>query len=199
MSILEIRDLAYDYVTKAGAVHALKHATASFEAGTVYAIVGRSGSGKSTFMSLLAGLDVPKSGRILYNGTDLAGLDRDRYRREHVGMVFQSYYLLPQLTAVENVELALELSGKKEGKRNQVHAEQNQHPVKSATKDISNHGALLDDTLRRDRTRKTCRTPNKKSTINPAITPKGQRIGRFHARTAASRSAASMPIYIRRS
>ena len=55
MSILEIRDLAYDYVTKAGAVHALKHATASFEAGTVYAIVGRSGSGKSPFMSLLAG------------------------------------------------------------------------------------------------------------------------------------------------
>ena len=117
MSILEIRGLAYDYVTKAGAVHALKHATASFEMGTVYAIVGRSGSGKSTFMSLLAGLDVPKSGQILYNGTDLAGLDRDRYRREHVGMVFQSYYLLPQLTAVENVELALELSGKKEGKR----------------------------------------------------------------------------------
>ena len=110
MSILEIRGLAYDYVTKAGAVHALKHATASFEMGTVYAIVGRSGSGKSTFMSLLAGLDVPKSGQILYNGTDLAGLDRDRYRREHVGMVFQSYYLLPQLTAVENVELALELS-----------------------------------------------------------------------------------------
>lgn len=117
MSILEIHDLAYDYVTKAGAVHALKHATASFEMGTVYAIVGRSGSGKSTFMSLLAGLDVPKRGRILYNGTDLAGLDRDRYRREHIGMVFQSYYLLPQLTAVENVELALELSGKKEGKR----------------------------------------------------------------------------------
>ena len=89
MSILEIRGLAYDYVTKAGAVHALKHATASFEMGTVYAIVGRSGSGKSTFMSLLAGLDVPKSGQILYNGTDLAGLDRDRYRREHVIRKYQ--------------------------------------------------------------------------------------------------------------
>ena len=103
MSSLEIRGLAYDYVTKAGAVHALKHATASFEMGTVYAIVGRSGSGKSTFMSLLAGLDVPKSGQILYNGTDLAGLDRDRYRREHVGMVFQSYNLFHNKTVLENV------------------------------------------------------------------------------------------------
>lgn len=117
MAILEIRDAAYDYVTKAGAVHALKHASASFDMNTVYAIVGRSGSGKSTFMSLLAGLDVPKSGQVLFGGTDLADIDRDRYRREHVGMVFQSYYLLPQLTAIENVELALELSKKKEGKR----------------------------------------------------------------------------------
>ena len=117
MAILEIHDLAYDYITKAGVVHALKHASASFEKGTVYAIVGRSGSGKSTFMSLLAGLDVPKNGQILYDKTDLASLDRDKYRREHIGMIFQSYYLLPQLTAVENVELSLELAGLKNGKR----------------------------------------------------------------------------------
>ena len=91
-------------------MHAVKEATASFDTGVVYAIVGRSGSGKSTLMSLMAGLDVPKEGKILYEGVDLASIDRDRYRREHVGMIFQSYYLLPQLTAVENVELALELS-----------------------------------------------------------------------------------------
>lgn len=110
MAILEITNLSYDYITKAGRVHAVKEATASFDTGVVYAIVGRSGSGKSTLMSLMAGLDVPKEGKILYEGVDLASIDRDRYRREHVGMIFQSYYLLPQLTAVENVELALELS-----------------------------------------------------------------------------------------
>ena len=110
MAILEITNLSYDYITKAGRVHAVKEATASFDTGVVYAIVGRSGSCKSTLMSLMAGLDVPKEGKILYEGVELASIDRDRYRREHVGMIFQSYYLLPQLTAVENVELALELS-----------------------------------------------------------------------------------------
>ena len=59
MAILNLKDLSYDYTTKAGKVHALKEASASFEAGVVYAIVGRSGSGKSTLMSLMAGLDVP--------------------------------------------------------------------------------------------------------------------------------------------
>ncbi len=117
MAILELTNLSYDYITKAGRVHAVKEATASFDAGMVYAIVGRSGSGKSTLMSLMAGLDVPKSGKILYEGTDLAAIDRDRYRREHVGMIFQSYYLLPQLTAAENVELALELSRYKGNRR----------------------------------------------------------------------------------
>ena len=117
MSILELRHLSYDYITKAGKVHALKEATAAFESGTVYAIVGRSGSGKSTLMSLMAGLDVPKDGDILYHGESLRDIDRDKFRREHIGMIFQSYYLLPQLTAVENVELSLELAKYKGDKR----------------------------------------------------------------------------------
>ncbi len=110
MSILKIKNVSYDYITKAGAVHALKAATADFEKGVVYAIVGRSGSGKSTLMSLMAGLDVPKNGEIIYETQNLAEMDRDRFRREHIGMIFQSYYLLPQLTALENVELSLELA-----------------------------------------------------------------------------------------
>ncbi len=110
MSILKMKGVSYDYTTKAGKVHALKEATANFEKGIVYAIVGRSGSGKSTLMSLMAGLDIPKDGKILYENENLADLDRDRFRREHIGMIFQSYYLLPQLTAVENVELSLELA-----------------------------------------------------------------------------------------
>ena len=117
MKILELKQLSYDYVTKAGKVHALKEASAVFETGVIYAIVGRSGSGKSTLMSLIAGLDVPKDGDVFYRGESLRGLDRDKFRREHIGMIFQSYYLLPQLTAVENVELSLELAKYKGDKR----------------------------------------------------------------------------------
>ena len=117
MTILDLKNLSYDYITKAGAVHALKEATASFETGKVYAIVGRSGSGKSTLMSLMAGLDVPKNGELSYLETSFSALDRDKFRREHIGMIFQSYYLLPQLTALENVELSLELAKYKGDRR----------------------------------------------------------------------------------
>jgi len=117
MEALHLKNVSYDYITKAGKVHALKEASAVFETGVVYAIVGRSGSGKSTLMSLMAGLDVPKDGEILYRGISLQNLDRDKFRREHIGMIFQSYYLLPQLTAVENVELSLELAKYKGNKR----------------------------------------------------------------------------------
>ena len=117
MAILEVENLAYDYVTKAGLVHAVKEATAEFEEGKMYAIVGRSGSGKSTLISLLAGLDEPKTGEIFINGEPLSQMDRDKFRRENVGMIFQSYYLLPQLTARENVELSLELAKKTENKK----------------------------------------------------------------------------------
>ena len=117
MEVLHLKNVSYDYTTKAGKVHALRDATAVFEAGAVYAIVGRSGSGKSTLISLMAGLDVPKDGEILWRGENLRNLDRDRFRREHIGMIFQSYYLLPQLTAVENVELSLELAKYKGNKR----------------------------------------------------------------------------------
>ena len=117
MEALHLKNVAYDYTTKAGKVHALKEATAVFEMGVVYAIVGRSGSGKSTLMSLMAGLDVPRDGEIFYHGESLRDMDRDKFRREHIGMIFQSYYLLPQLTAVENVELSLELAKYKGNKR----------------------------------------------------------------------------------
>ena len=117
MSILKVENLSYDYVTKAGLVHAVKEATAEFEDGKMYAIVGRSGSGKSTLISLLAGLDEPKTGEIYINDESLSKMDRDKFRRENVGMIFQSYYLLPQLTARENVELSLELAKKTESKK----------------------------------------------------------------------------------
>jgi len=107
--ILQLKDVSYDYNTKAGVVHALKNVTASFDEGKLYAIVGRSGSGKSTMMSLCAGLDMPKTGDVLYRSQSLRELDCYQYRRENACMIFQSFYLLPQLTAAENVELSLEL------------------------------------------------------------------------------------------
>jgi len=82
--------------------------------GDTVAIVGASGSGKSTLLSLLAGLDTPSSGRVLLDGAPLSALDEDgraRVRGEKVGFVFQSFQLLPSLTALENVMLPLELRG----------------------------------------------------------------------------------------
>lgn len=84
------------------------------EHGDTVAIVGASGSGKSTLLSLLAGLDVPSSGTVTLDGERLSGMDEDgraRVRGEKVGFVFQSFQLLPSLTALENVMLPLELRG----------------------------------------------------------------------------------------
>jgi putative ABC transport system ATP-binding protein len=84
------------------------------EAGEAVAIVGASGSGKSTLLSLLAGLDLPSTGRVLLGDADLSALDEDgraKLRGEKVGFVFQSFQLLPALTAIENVMLPLELRG----------------------------------------------------------------------------------------
>lgn len=85
------------------------------EAGESVAIVGPSGAGKSTLLGLLAGLDLPDSGRVLLDGVDLCALDEDRRARlrgERLGFVFQSFQLLATLTALENVMLPLEIAGR---------------------------------------------------------------------------------------
>jgi putative ABC transport system ATP-binding protein len=94
----------------------------SFEiaAGEPVAIVGASGAGKSTLLALLAGLDTPTSGKVWLAGTDLTGLDEDgraRLRAQRVGFVFQSFHLVPALTALENVMLPLELAGRRDARR----------------------------------------------------------------------------------
>jgi len=92
----------------------VKHATFEIRAGEAVAILGASGSGKSTLLGLLAGLDVPTSGSVHIAGEDLFALNEDgraRLRGQMVGFVFQSFQLLPALTALENVMLPLELSG----------------------------------------------------------------------------------------
>ena len=92
----------------------LRDVTFSIEQGTFVAIVGPSGSGKTTLLGLLAGLDVPSRGSVQLDGTDITALDEDaraRLRGEKVGFVFQSFQLIPTLTAIENVQVPLELRG----------------------------------------------------------------------------------------
>jgi len=92
----------------------LKGITLEIKSGESAAIIGASGSGKSTLLGLLAGLDEATSGTVTINGTDLGALDEDgraRFRGQHIGFVFQSFQLLPALTALENVMLPLELQG----------------------------------------------------------------------------------------
>ena len=88
-------------------------------AGEAVAIVGASGSGKTTLLGLLAGLDLPSAGRVQIDGTDLSALDEDgraTLRRRLVGFVFQSFQLLPALTALENVMLPMELAGARDAR-----------------------------------------------------------------------------------
>lgn len=111
MSILSLESVSYSYSSKYQTVEALKDVNCSFEQGLMYAIVGKSGSGKSTMLSLMAGLDLPDKGQVLYRGISTRTLDLDAYRRNDVAMIYQSFRLFPLLTAVENVMYPMELHG----------------------------------------------------------------------------------------
>jgi putative ABC transport system ATP-binding protein len=88
----------------------LKKINASFESGKVYTIIGQSGAGKSTLLSLISGLDTCKDGDIFYNGTNLRLIDRDEYRSKSIGVIFQSYNLLLNSTALYNITLSMNIS-----------------------------------------------------------------------------------------
>ena len=113
MGILTINNVTYIYKNKWQSTTAVKDASYSFDCGKVYAIVGKSGSGKTTLLSMLAGLDVPTDGEVLYDGRSTKKLNRDRYRRDCVSVIYQSYNLFPLLTVLENVTYPLELYGTK--------------------------------------------------------------------------------------
>ena len=111
---IEVRNLRYEYATASGKLSVLDGVYFDIAAGDVVAVAGASGSGKTTLLSVLGGLDRPTSGTVVVGGEDLGTLNRDdlaRYRRETVGFVFQDFGLLGQLTALENVELALTIAG----------------------------------------------------------------------------------------
>ncbi len=110
--LLDLRGVAKVFESGQANVTALSDVDLAFQKGELIVVLGPSGSGKTTLLNLLGGLDRPTSGSIAYTGIDIATLsDRDlgRFRREHIGFVFQFFNLIPTLTARENVEFAAEL------------------------------------------------------------------------------------------
>ena len=112
--MIRVRDVVMRLPSGGRSLTILDGITLDVAAGEVLAITGPSGSGKSTLLGLVAGLDRPSAGSIVVAGIDITRLDEDalaRFRRETLGYVFQSYHLIPTLTAVENVAVPLEIAG----------------------------------------------------------------------------------------
>ena len=114
-TVLEARGLSKEVSSPEGKLTILDDVSLAIDAGETVAVVGASGAGKSTLLALLAGLDEPSAGSAWLAGIELSALDEDgraEARAKHVGFVFQSFHLIPSLTAIENVMLPLELVGK---------------------------------------------------------------------------------------
>jgi putative ABC transport system ATP-binding protein len=123
--VLEAENLTKQVSSPEGSLTIVDHVSLRIRAGESVAIVGASGAGKSTLLALLAGLDTPTSGRVILAGADLTTLDEDgraRLRAERVGFVFQSFHLVPALTALENVMLPLELAGRRDARAGALEA-----------------------------------------------------------------------------
>ncbi len=113
--VLEAKNVSKTVTSPEGPLTILADVSLSVRAGESLAIVGASGAGKSTLLALLAGLDSPSTGHVAIAGIDLTSLDEDgraAIRGQHVGFVFQSFHLIPSLTAIENVMLPLELGNR---------------------------------------------------------------------------------------
>ncbi|MCD8500353.1 MAG: ABC transporter ATP-binding protein [Bacillaceae bacterium] len=108
--ILEAKDLNYYYQDGESRRYILKDTSVTFEKGKFYTILGQSGSGKTTLLALLSALDTPQSGSVLFNGQDIKQIGYEKYRRNNIGIIFQSYNLIPSLTAVENVLVPMSIT-----------------------------------------------------------------------------------------
>lgn len=118
MSICELKDVSKTYGTGETAVHALRGVSLSIEAGEFTAFVGPSGSGKTTLLNQVGCLDKPSGGTVALDGTDIGALGERQLaalRASKIGFIFQSFNLIPVLTAAENVEIALQLAGESGG------------------------------------------------------------------------------------
>lgn len=111
--ILQTKELYFTYPDGDSRKIILDHVNVSFEKGKCYTILGSSGSGKTTFLSLLAGLDTPEQGTILYQGKEIETIGYEPYRRNNIGIVFQAYNLIPYMTAQENVMVAMAITDNK--------------------------------------------------------------------------------------
>ena len=112
--VIQLQDVRKEYVVGDSHIHALDGVSLTVSPGEFVCISGRSGSGKSTMLNMLAGLEKPTSGEIIILDKHIENMSesaRIRFRRQYIGFVFQSYNLMPQYTAVENVELPLMLRG----------------------------------------------------------------------------------------
>jgi len=119
MVFVEVRELSKNYKTGEVVVEALKGVSFDVYEGEILSILGPSGCGKSTLLNCLSGIDEPTSGKVVINGVDLHSLkddDKTRFRALNMGFVFQFYNLIPVLTAVENVELAMLTMGSSQKK-----------------------------------------------------------------------------------
>ncbi|MBO0468936.1 ABC transporter ATP-binding protein [Enterococcus sp. DIV0242_7C1] len=110
--MLQTQEVGYWYKNEEEYLY--KHVNLEFQRGKMYAILGASGSGKTTFLSLIAGLDQPKTGTVLYNGESLAKIGLRNYRKNDVSIIFQAYNLLPYMSALDNVLTAMSISSSKQ-------------------------------------------------------------------------------------
>lgn len=110
MAILETRDLTYFYQDGDQRRYILKETNISFERGKFYTIWGQSGSGKTTFLSLISALDEPKGGDVIFEGENIKRIGYEKFRRNKIGIIFQSYNLIPYMTAIENVLVPMSIT-----------------------------------------------------------------------------------------
>ena len=106
MSVLKLENISFTYDKKP----IFKNLNLQFEKGKVYAIVGKSGTGKTTLLSVLSGLAAPTSGNVYYKGQDVEKMNKYDFRSKYVGVVFQSFNLLTKFTAFENVSLSMDIA-----------------------------------------------------------------------------------------
>ena len=111
--LLKVIKASYRYSDAEEGEYALKDVSFDFELGKIYAIKGRSGSGKTTLLSLISGLERATDGEIIFDGKNLKDMNLDKYRSQEIGIVFQSYNLLPYMTASENIILSMDINGDK--------------------------------------------------------------------------------------
>jgi len=120
---MTLENVEYTYKSKYQTVTALGGVSYEFLPGKFYAIVGRSGSGKTTMLSLMAGLDIPTNGIVSFGDKDTKDIDRDKFRLEHVSVIYQSLNLFPLLTAIENVTFPLEYTGMSKSEAKKIASE----------------------------------------------------------------------------